>query len=150
MKEPVDHIIRPMLPWRAAADAITECGYDATEVKVITREEFRARLKDMGKQRTAILTCMTCSDTARNYALWEIDPRQAMAREIAWEARWGRDIAGRAQHLKDELFAIADLIEAHRDEFDGALDLVHQRREWVAKKAEVAARRPKIKPIGGL
>ncbi len=32
MKEPVDHILRPKLPWRTGEGAITECGYDAAKV----------------------------------------------------------------------------------------------------------------------
>mgnify|MGYP001599520162 CR=1 FL=1 len=37
MKEPVDHVLRPRLPWRSPSDpAITECGYDASKVKTIT------------------------------------------------------------------------------------------------------------------
>lgn len=88
MKEPVDHILRPSLPWRANGDAaITECGYDASKVKVLTRPEFFQRLKDMGRQRTALLTCMTCSDAAGRWKSWEDDPRQAIEREITWE--WG-------------------------------------------------------------
>ena len=53
MKEPVDHILRPRLPWRSESDpALTECGYNASSVKTLTREEFSARLKDWGQQRT--------------------------------------------------------------------------------------------------
>lgn len=45
MKEPVDHIIRPRLPWRSPdAPAVTECGYDALKVKSLTREEFFQRV----------------------------------------------------------------------------------------------------------
>lgn len=32
MKEPVDHILRPSLPWREAS-AMTECGLNAASVK---------------------------------------------------------------------------------------------------------------------
>ena len=86
MKEPVDHILRPRLPWRPADEApITECGYDATKVTTLSRGEFFQRERDLGKQRTAMLTCMTCSDTARRWGTWEDDPRLAMQREIEWE-----------------------------------------------------------------
>src|SRR5215510_8447013 len=88
MKEPVDHIVRPQLPWRTARDvAITECGYDASKVKAVTRVEYFARLKELGQQRTAILTCMTCSDTARRWGTWDDDARKALEREIDWECR---------------------------------------------------------------
>jgi hypothetical protein len=148
MKEPVDHILRPRLPWRSDG-AITECGYDASKVTTLTRDEFAQRLKDYGQQRTAMLTCMTCSDTARRWAAWEVDPRQAVSREVAWESSWGRDIRDREQYLKDELFAIADLIEAHREEFDASVTVRKQRRDWLEKKAEVA-RKPKVVSQRGL
>jgi hypothetical protein len=90
MKEPVDHIERPRLPWRSDAEtALTECGYEAVKVKTLTRSEFARRLKEYGEQRMAILTCMTCMQTARRWSSWDEDPRQAMHREIEWEGRCG-------------------------------------------------------------
>lgn len=142
MKEPVDHILRPSLPWRPAGASITECGYDASKVKAITREEFFKRLKDYGQQRTAILTCMTCSDTARRWKSWEEDPRLAIGREIEWErgGLYYRERDDRGQRVKDELVAIAALIEAHRDEFLSLVAEIEQRRAWNEKKAALAAR----------
>ena len=135
MKEPVDHILRPSLPWRTDA-GITECGYDATKVKAVTRVEFFQRVKDLGQQRTAMLTCMTCSDTARRWKTWEEDPRQALEREINWERGGGyRERTDRGERLKDELIAIATLIETHSDEFDTIVTTREQRREWLGKKA---------------
>jgi hypothetical protein len=43
-------------------------GIDAAKVKTLTREEFFQRRKDYGLQRTALMTCMTCSDTASQRA----------------------------------------------------------------------------------
>jgi hypothetical protein len=104
MKEPVDHIIRPRLPWRSPDEpAITECGYDASKVKAITREDFRMRLKELGRQRTAMFTCMTCADTAEHHKTWDEDPRRAVEREVIWEcagSRWGNE--NRGTRLKDE------------------------------------------------
>ncbi len=141
MKEPVDHILRPSLPWRSDS-AITECGYDASKVKALTRPEFFQRMKDLGRQRTAMLTCMTCSDTAGRWKTWEEDPRQAMEREITWERGAGyRERTDRGERLKDELIAIAFLIEAHRDEFETIVTTNTQRREWLEKKAANEARK---------
>ncbi len=145
MKEPVDHIARPRLPWRNDA-GLTECGHDAAKVKTLTREEYFARLKDMGRQRMAILTCMTCSETARRWKTWEDDPREAMGREIQWETAWRRDDRGCL--LRDELQVIAGLIEAHRDEFDAAVALIQDRRAWNDKKKE-AKQRPTPPPTRG-
>lgn len=143
MKEPVDHIIRPSLPWRRDI-GITECGYDATKVKAITRQSFFERERSLGKQRCAMLTCMTCSDTTKRYGTWEDDPRAAIGREVTWERGeyWGRGRSDRGTLLKDELLAIEALIEAHRDEFDATIQENRQRREWIEKKAALKQKLP--------
>lgn len=132
MKEPVDHILRPTLPWRRDG-AITECGYDASQVKAVTREQFQTRLKDLGRQRTSMITCMTCWQTSERWAAWDADPRKAIGREVEWECGYRRP--DRGERLKDELMAVAALIEAHRDEFDAAVAEMGGRREWNEKKA---------------
>ena len=112
MKEPVDHILRPRLPWRSDEGAIAECGYDASKVKTLTRDEFFQREKELGKQRTAMLTCMTCADTARRWCTWDEDPRLALHRAIEWErgSYYWRSREDRGSQLKVELFAIAALM----------------------------------------
>lgn len=137
MKEPVDHVLRPRLPWRAATEpAITECGYDAQKVKTITREELMRRGKELGQQRTAMLTCMTCAQTAVRCKSWDDDPRLALQREIAWESPGFYSKSDERGHrLRDELLAISDLIAAHPDEFATII----ARREWVERKQQ---RRP--------
>lgn len=145
MKEPVDHILRPQLPWRDGG-GITECGYDASKVKTLTREEYLTRLKDLGQQRSAMLTCMTCGDTARRWGTWEDDPRKALEREIQWECGYYRH--DRGVRLRDELNAVAEIIQAHREEFDAHIALAEQRREWNEKKL-AAARKPAPPKIRG-
>lgn len=146
MKEPVDHIVRPSLPWRSPGDAaITECGYDASKVKAITRPEFFSRLKDLGQQRTAMLTCMTCSDTSKRWGTWEDDPRLALEREITWERGYSARL-NRGRRLRDELDAIALLIDAHAEEFAATMNANIQRREWNEKKAANAASKPPRNP----
>lgn len=83
-----------------------------------------------------MLTCMTCSDTASRWGTWDDDPRLALHREIEWE-RGGHYRArdDRGHRLKDELVAVAALIEAHRDEFMNLIAVTGQRREWIEKKA---------------
>ena len=149
MKEPVDHIIRPQLPWRGSDTAITECGYDASKVKTLTRPEYLQRLQDMGRQRTSLFTCMTCADTAGRWGTWDDDPRRALEREITWET--GGYLRAREDHgyrLKDELVAIAALIEAHRAEFEDLISAHVQRREWLEKKVALGNRRPPGRPRG--
>jgi hypothetical protein len=133
MKEPVDHILRPQLPWRNEP-GITECGLNASKVPTLTRIQFFARLKEMGNKRTSLFTCMTCRDTCERHGTWEDDPRQALEREIRWESPWRTRECG--ERLKDELTAIASLISEHRETFDGLVAESKRRREWLEKKAE--------------
>lgn len=142
MKEPVDHILRPGLPWRSGDEgAITECGYNVRSVKTLTREEFFRREKELGQRRMAMLTCMTCADCARRWGRWGDDPRLALQREIEWERGhnyWLRARNDRGTRLLDELTAIGALIEAHRDEFVALTLAEQQRRDWLEKKAALA------------
>jgi hypothetical protein len=131
MKNPVDHVLRPQLPWRSAP-SVTECGLDASKVGTLTRGEYFERLKDMGSQRAALFTCMTCGDTARRWGRWEDDPRKALDREIAWETGWHRGDHG--SQLLDELVAIEALIKAYPDAFAAFVDGAKRRREWLALK----------------
>lgn len=137
MKEPVDHILRPRLPWRLESDgAMTECGYNAAKLKTITRAEHAQRIKEFGSQRCMMLTCMTCSGTADRWASWDEDPRKALGREVEWEVtRWGtRDSHG--VRLLDELLAIAALIAAHPEEFAKLLADLNARRQWNDEKSK--------------
>lgn len=138
MKEPVDHILRPTLPWRGDEGMITECGYDATKVNTLTRAEYFQRVTDFGKQRAAMLTCMTCASTAQRWGTWDDDPRLALEREIQWERGWSRE--NRGQRLKDELLAIAVLIDEHHEAFEAIITENVQRREWIEKKAAAKAK----------
>lgn len=131
MKDPVDHIIRPQLPWRSDA-GITECGLNAAKAPTLSRDEYFQRLKDMGKQRAALLTCMTCSGTAGRWGTWSDDPRKALEREIQWETSWRR--SERGVRLRDELIAISVLIDSHRKEFEGLVSKIEQQRQWRERK----------------
>jgi hypothetical protein len=143
MKEPVDHILRPRLPWRTDEGAMTECGYNAASVKAISRDEYAARVKDMGRQRAAILTCMTCSQTAGRHKPWSEDPRSAIEREVQWEAPYyGKE---RGERLKDELLAIEALVAAHPEEFQRMLTDMASRRQWNERKArESPPKKPRV------
>jgi hypothetical protein len=132
---PVDHIARPPLPWRAEPD-LTECGKPIAELngRVVTRAEIEKRIRDIGKQRAAFTTCMTCATTSGRY---HNDLLAPLAREIGTvqhaypprtthfagrtsveepDERWNRK-----KRLLAELDAITALIAAHRAEFDGYL-----------------------------
>ena len=145
MKEPVDHILRPPLPWRVGEPGMTECGYDASKVKTLTREAFDKRVQEMGSQRTALFTCMTCTDANRRWRTRDDDLRSLLGREIDWE--WGSGFRrdDRGTRLRDELVAIAVLIEKHRDEFDALVEEHARRQEWLNLKA---GRGKSLKPRG--
>lgn len=115
---PVDHIVRPPLPWRHQ-QTLTECGLTIEPGRrIITRDELVTRVNNIGQRRAVFTTCMTCWDTAQRWATWEKDPVQAIAREAG---PWYRNTAA----LRDELIALATLVEAHRDEFDDILAGLH-------------------------
>lgn len=125
-----DHIIRADLPWRKAD--LTECGRKIETVKgVTTMADVLDRVKRLGKQRTAFTVCMTCYSTGYNYQSWEQDPLDVMRRHCV---RYGRDAGADNARLRDELRAIAALVEAHRDEFDGYI-------QGLAETVDLASRR---------
>lgn len=110
----IDHIERPRLPWRNGGTT-TECGLPAANHPVITRDVFLARVKELGQQRAAMVTCMTCFQTARHWPTWEEDPGHMLGRETSLNSY-------RSTPLDNELRAIALLVANHREEFDGLLD----------------------------
>jgi hypothetical protein len=116
----VDHVERGALPWRQVE--LTECGLPVADHPVITRDAYVARYKAWGRERTMFTVCRTCANTAANYKPWDEDPVQTIKREAercGWYPRaddLGRDLFTR------ELRAIAALIEAHREEFDGYVE----------------------------
>jgi hypothetical protein len=156
MKEPVDHILRPRLPWRAD-QPLTECGYNANSVKTLTREQFEARLKEYGQQRAGLLTCMTCMSTAQNWPTWQEDPRLAVQREIQWEAvHWNHRTkqvyqyaSDRKHYLLNELLTIEALIAAHPEEFAKLLQDRIARQQWLEDKAKPRAKQSRPDKGGG-
>jgi hypothetical protein len=140
VKIPVDHVIRPRLPWRSPDEpAITECGYDASKVKTLSREGFAERLKEYGRQRAGLVTCMTCMQAAERHPTWEEDPRLSIAREVQWEVSWWSSVHGSRENegrhrLKDELEALAGLAAAFPDKFRELLAAIEARRQWIQRK----------------
>lgn len=113
-KEPLAHIIRPVLPWRVSADT-TECGRRIVDVATaVPLPEAQAIWKRHGKQRAAFLLCSTCVSTANRYGhdYMKDDIAKVLQREINWQGN---------ERLNAELRALGLLVEAHRDEFDAAV-----------------------------
>lgn len=107
------HVLRPPLPWRRSQPR-TECGL-TTEVgsdHVETREQFKARLKLEGDRRARFSTCQTCLDTAQRWPSWDEDPAKCLERELP---RWGQK---QPVDVRQELRAVAMIVERHREEFD--------------------------------
>lgn len=146
VKEPLKHILRPNVPWRA--DALTECGKEASEfASVITADEAVAFAKEHGRQRSAFVFCMTCMSTCERHSAvgpargqatdWRRDPIEVMQRYLSGNRYW-RDADMRTR-IFAELHAIGALIEAHREEFDdyvqGATDATNLSVRRTAKTA---------------
>ena len=111
MNDPLEHIQRPEFPWRN--DCRTECGRRAVDVAVtISRDRFIAKVKDQGRQRAAMSTCMTCWSTASRWGDWNHSPADVAVRE---GAKGDRDL------WEAELRAFALMIEAHPDEWASLL-----------------------------
>lgn len=140
---PVDHIARLIVPWRADVE-LTECGKQVATLpaeRVVTVETVQARIRDIGQQRAAFTTCMTCWTTAeRWHGSGQANRLGAIRRELEalrwadhapirrfapgederWDARHDRETAAweRRKRFERELDAILALIAAHRAEFD--------------------------------
>lgn len=124
MKLAIVHVVRPLPPWRNSEHELTECGLSAHEHESITRAEFMKRYREIGRERSAMLTCVTCMQTFERYgghrevaATWEDDPVAALARE-AEKVRWRRRGSEKRERLEIELRALIQLVEQHREEFD--------------------------------
>lgn len=126
MEDPVTHVRRPAAPWRPSAPDLdlTECGRPLADVPaqyLTSREELVRYVKEVGKQRAAFTTCMTCADTIDRHESWDLNPVAVMGRDGLPSHRWGGRPTPRQQRARLEMFALALLVEAHRDEFDQAL-----------------------------
>lgn len=109
------HIVRSRPPWRGPEHDITECGLKAdaiAESSLISREQYEKRLKDLGKQRTAMVTCMTCRNAMDRWQTWAAEPTNALERELhgPWRKKHPR--------LDAELRALIRLYEEHAEEFE--------------------------------
>jgi len=138
-KEPLTHIRRPNLPWRD--DELTECGKPIGDIKgsVLNRESAAVQLRRLGQQRFAMFHCMTCWNTARYNHGWDRSPSHVMAREVQRGGRFTMNEVN--QRMDAELRAIAALIEAHREEFDGFLAGLEETTDLTRVRAAKRAKR---------
>lgn len=130
-EQPLDHVRRPDLPWRVSA--LTECGKPTRDVKsYIERDALLRRLREWGKQRTSLHTCMTCWETSSRWPEFADKPIAAITREV---------YGGRADpRFEAELRALAALVLAHREEFDDFLTGLDETIS-LADHRRIAARR---------
>lgn len=97
-KVAVVHVQRPVLPWRDKA--LTECGLPSEGHPVMSREDFIAKVKREGRQRSAMTTCMTCWNTATQHPSWQEDPVGCISREVQWNRRDGQFQARAARNRR--------------------------------------------------
>jgi hypothetical protein len=134
---PLSHVLRVRPPWRSTEK--TECGRAANDVAaVVSREEARAMVKRWGQRRAAFLLCQTCSQ-GHYPASWWAEPAGVLARDVT------KSWAAEKSEVADELRALGQLVEAHREEFEALLTGVregHALEEARAARArrEAAAR----------
>lgn len=154
MSGDLDHVARPALPWRD--ESLTECGIESP--RTISRQEFYDRVKAQGQQRASMGICMTCWHTCQRHAgheglkagatqadvvaafvdVWRYDPAGVLDREVTWDK-------SRRDRLNRELWAIAMVVQAHRDEFDAALDGM----DAAPSLADLRARKQSRQQMGG-
>lgn len=143
--QPLKHLTRPKPPW--AELELTICGRPASDVAALTTpDEVRALVSKHGKQRAAFLVCMTCANRWRSSSEWRTDPaaitaywleRMTLSYVIGLNhSQWDHHtptITAEQDQVRRELHALANLVEAHRAEFDalvagtGAIDLASRR-----------------------
>lgn len=118
MREPLKHIARTPLPWRESGKTV--CGKLIAQYAdglVMSLEDAAAMSRSMGKQRFALVICMTCAHNANRWTRWEDNPVARMEREVT-----GGAFGKREPIFDHELRSIADLIAAHREEFDARVE----------------------------
>lgn len=123
--EPISHIARSPLPWRAATDNDTECGKPVAEfAHVITWDEAIALVVKHGRQRAAFLLCMTCTSTSQRWMMRNDGTRsegQCTFEDMPTE-RLSREFGKRREQTDRELRAMGELVTRYRDEFDALMD----------------------------
>jgi hypothetical protein len=124
----IEHIVRrSTVPWRTADDHLTECGKAVADYPSITYDEYLRKRQAYGQRRTALTTCMTCDDVSTRWKDWATDPLDAIRREVLGMRR-------NEDSFRKELWAIAALIDTHRDEFDGYLKGLDQTTDLGARR----------------
>lgn len=127
-KPVIEHLIRrATVPWRAVEDHLTECGKNAADFPSITYDQFARKLRQQGQQRAAMSTCMTCWNAADRWKTWAVDPVDAVRREVL-------GLRDNVELFRRELWAIAALVQAHRDEFDGYLTGLNETTDLASRR----------------
>jgi hypothetical protein len=120
-----DHVVRDAPPWRTGQ--FTECGHPIDGLgAIIDGQELTDRITTFGQARTEFTVCPVCWATARCAPRWDVDPVAVLAREAQTGHTDGQ--------LRTELIAIAALINAHPQEFSGAV-------RAIAATADISDRR---------
>jgi hypothetical protein len=148
MSANLDHVARPMPPWRDPAHTKTECGRELRDVaSIISLDDMLAKVKREGQARAAFTSCMTCWQTASRHTKnthWTGSgpERSVVVPDPWWEnptavlARDGGGLYGpQPQPVTDELRAIGRLIAAHVDEFAALLVAVGEGDVLAARRS---------------
>jgi hypothetical protein len=115
----ITHVMRAPLPWRPAK--LTECGLLAHEHPTSSVEDFIAKVKREGQQRASYSTCMTCWNAAKRHFGDRFYSMHPIERELQWSKSRSARSGAKGPTIIDELTAIGELVERHRDEFNAIL-----------------------------
>ena len=131
---PPRHLQRVSPPW--AFGEYTVCGRPISDVKVsLAWEEAKALIVKLGQQRARFVFCQTCiaqQGRIKTPNSWRDDP--TMVVHDYTRRNYPPDGGVRA-----ELLALAQLVDAHRDEYT-AIVLAHQTDEVTARRKRRATR----------
>lgn len=130
---PPRHLERLTPPWSSHRSTI--CGRPLSTVAAwMTYDEGRQLITQLGQTRACLLLCQTCAGQETRIArpeLWQQDPA-AVVHDYTRHLAAPPHSAG-AQQIRAELLALAQLVDAHPDQYQAAV-AAHLTDELSAKR----------------
>lgn len=140
----LDHLLRAAPPWHTGP-RMTECGRAEGDVQsIVDRPTMQARVNKLGKQRAAMVMCMSCVNLYSRPFTWARHPAEILRRFIEsqqYRVRRGDDTRSL---LMRELLALGMLVEDHREEFEGYVAALEQTADL-----DQARRRSRMRAVRG-
>lgn len=137
-KGPLLHVLRPAPSW-STCEPITVCGNRARDGDLSVAEMVdHIRTHCRGSIKVAYGSCcVTCLDNMPGrWGGSRLKPGVAADTLVAYLSQIGRRQAHRAPVIASELQALEELVTLHRDQFEGLVAVILERRAWREKKAK--------------